>query len=172
MSNFDKEKQDIAYFSAGCFWCVEAIFQRIKGVISVKSGYCNGQTSNPNYQEICTGRTGHAEAIEVIFKIKTVNYKTLLKVFFATHDPTTLNRQGNDIGTQYRSGVFYTNDIQKKIAKEIITNLPNAGNIKTEISPIDIFYPAENYHQNYFNDNQSAPYCQAIIAPKLNKYFK
>ena len=158
-----------AYFAGGCFWCVEAVFQRIQGVSSVESGYCNGLTQNPTYADICTGTSGHAEAVKIIFDESQVSFEQLLVVFFATHDATTLNQQGNDKGTQYRSGVFYTNDAQKNLANAYIQTL--GDNIVTEVSALDVFYPAEAYHQNYFNNNSNQPYCQLLIAPKLNKYF-
>ena len=158
-----------AYFAGGCFWCVEAVFQRIQGVSSVESGYCNGLTQNPTYADICTGTSGHAEAVKIIFDESQASFEQLLVVFFATHDATTLNQQGNDKGTQYRSGVFYTNDAQKNLANAYIQTL--GDNIVTEVSALDVFYPAEAYHQNYFNNNSNQSYCQLLIAPKLNKYF-
>lgn len=159
-----------AYFAGGCFWCVEAIFQRITGVDKVASGYCNGTTTNPTYQDICTGNTGHAEVIKIEFDELQVSFNDLLEVFFLTHDATTLNQQGNDRGTQYRSAVFYVSDEQREQAQQFIQTL--AGNIVTEVTQLDVFYPAEDYHQNYFNNNQNQPYCQMLIAPKLAKYFK
>ena len=158
-----------AYFAGGCFWCVEAVFQRIQGVSSVESGYCNGLTQNPTYADICTGTSGHAEVLKINFDESKVSFEQLLVVFFATHDATTLNQQGNDKGTQYRSGVFYTNDAQKNLANAYIQTL--GDNIVTEVSALDVFYPAEAYHQNYFNNNSNQSYCQLLIAPKLNKYF-
>ncbi|MDC0904141.1 peptide-methionine (S)-S-oxide reductase MsrA [Candidatus Thioglobus sp.] len=158
-----------AYFAGGCFWCVEAVFQRIQGVLSVESGYCNGLTQNPTYADICTGSSGHAEVVKINFDESRVNFEQLLVVFFATHDATTLNQQGNDRGTQYRSGVFYTNDAHKNLANAYIQTL--GDNIVTEVSALDVFYPAETYHQNYFNNNSNQPYCQLLIAPKLDKYF-
>ncbi len=158
-----------AYFAGGCFWCVEAVFQRIRGVSSVESGYCNGLTQNPTYADICTGSSGHAEVVKINFDESQASFEQLLVVFFATHDATTLNQQGNDRGTQYRSGVFYTNDAQKNLANAYIQTL--GDNIVTEVSALDVFYPAEAYHQNYFNNNSNQPYCQLLIAPKLDKYF-
>jgi peptide-methionine (S)-S-oxide reductase len=160
---------ETAYFAGGCFWCVEAIFQRINGVTHVTSGYCNGDTIDPTYQEICTGSTGHAEVVKIEFDEDQVEFEKLLKVFFATHDATTLNQQGNDRGTQYRSAVFYVSNEQQQQAKQLIQKL--GDNIVTEVAKLDVFYPAENYHQNYFNNNQNQPYCQMLIAPKLSKYF-
>ncbi|MEO1917410.1 Peptide methionine sulfoxide reductase MsrA [hydrothermal vent metagenome] len=160
---------ETAYFAGGCFWCVEAIFQRINGVTHVTSGYCNGTTIDPTYQDICTGSTGHAEVVKIEFDEDQVEFEKLLKVFFATHDATTLNQQGNDRGTQYRSAVFYVSNEQQQQAKQLIQKL--GDNIVTEVTKLDVFYPAENYHQNYFNNNQNQPYCQMLIAPKLSKYF-
>ncbi len=158
-----------AYFAGGCFWCVEAIFQRVPGVEQVISGYCNGTTKYPSYQDICTGTTGHAEAIKIEYNELQISFEQLLAVFFATHDATTLNQQGNDRGTQYRSAVFYISDTQQQQATQFIQNLGKT--IVTEVTKLDVFYPAEAHHQNYFNDNQSQPYCQMLIAPKLAKYF-
>jgi len=160
---------ETAYFAGGCFWCVEAIFQRINGVTHVTSGYCNGTTIDPTYQDICKGSTGHAEVVKIEFDKDQVEFEKLLKVFFATHDATTLNQQGNDRGTQYRSAVFYVSDEQQQQAKQLIQKL--GDNVVTEVTKLDVFYPAENYHQNYFNNNQNQPYCQMLIAPKLDKYF-
>ncbi|RUM77759.1 MAG: peptide-methionine (S)-S-oxide reductase [Candidatus Thioglobus sp.] len=158
-----------AYFAGGCFWCVEAIFQRINGVTHVTSGYCNGTTIDPTYQDICTGSTGHAEVVKIEFDEDQLEFEKLLKVFFATHDATTLNQQGNDRGTQYRSAVFYVSNQQQQQAKQLIQKL--GDNVVTEVTKLDVFYPAEDYHQNYFNNNQNQPYCQMLIAPKLAKYF-
>jgi peptide-methionine (S)-S-oxide reductase len=158
-----------AYFAGGCFWCVEAIFQRINGVTHVTSGYCNGTTIDPTYQDICTGSTGHAEVVKIEFDEDQLEFEKLLKVFFATHDATMLNQQGNDRGTQYRSAVFYVSNEQQQQAKQLIQKL--GDNVVTEVTKLDVFYPAENYHQNYFNNNQNQPYCQMLIAPKLDKYF-
>jgi len=158
-----------AYFAGGCFWCVEAVFQRINGVVNVESGYCNGSTQNPTYQDICTGATGHAEVVKIEFDESQTSFEQLLAVFFATHDATTLNQQGNDKGTQYRSAVFYTNTEQQTQAKLFIEKL--GDNIVTEVTELAVFYPAEDYHQNYFNNNPNQPYCTMLIAPKLDKYF-
>lgn len=158
-----------AYLAGGCFWCVEAIFQRVNGVKEVKNGYCNGSTQNPTYEAICTGQTGHAEVLKVDFDESEVSYESLLEVFFETHNPTTLNQQGADKGTQYRSAIFYTNDSQRLIATSVIGNIKGAV---TEITQLDVFYPAEAYHQDYFNNNANQPYCQMVILPKINKYFK
>jgi peptide-methionine (S)-S-oxide reductase len=159
-----------AYFAGGCFWCVEAVFQRINGVVNVESGYCNGSTQNPTYQDICTGATGHAEVVKIEFDESQASFEQLLAVFFATHDATTLNQQGNDRGTQYRSAVFYTNTEQQNQAKLFIEKL--GDNIVTEVTELAVFYPAEGYHQNYYNNNPNQPYCAMLITPKLDKYFK
>ena len=158
-----------AYLAGGCFWCVEAMFQRVNGVKEVKNGYCNGSTQNPSYEAICTGQTGHAEVLKVDFDESEVSYESLLEVFFETHNPTTLNQQGADKGTQYRSAIFYTDDSQRLIATSVIGNIKGAV---TEITKLDVFYPAEGYHQNYYNNNSNQPYCQMVILPKINKYFK
>ncbi|MDC9727191.1 MAG: peptide-methionine (S)-S-oxide reductase MsrA [Candidatus Thioglobus sp.] len=157
-----------AYFAGGCFWCVEAVFQRIDGVLEVTSGYCNGTSINPTYQEICTGTTGHAEVVKIAFDETLVSFNELLAVFFATHDATTLNQQGNDKGTQYRSAVFYIDANQQLQVESFIKTL---NGVVTEVSKLDTFYPAEDYHQNYYNNHSNQPYCQALIAPKLAKYF-
>jgi peptide-methionine (S)-S-oxide reductase len=160
----------------GCFWCTEAVFQRIDGVTKVASGYTGGSVKNPTYKEVCTGLTGHAEALQITYDPKKVTYDELLEVFWQTHDPTTLNRQGADVGTQYRSAIFYANDEQKKVAEAYKKKLNDAkafsGPIVTEIVPLDVFYAAEDYHQNYYNLNGSAPYCAYVIAPKLDKLKK
>jgi peptide-methionine (S)-S-oxide reductase len=158
-----------AYLAGGCFWCVEAIFQRVNGVKELTNGYCNGLTQNPSYEEICGGQSNHAEVLKVDYDEQQISYSELLEVFVATHDPTSLNQQGADKGTQYRSAVFYTDDSQKQIATSIIGAIKGAV---TEITELDIFYPAESYHQNYYNNNLNQPYCQLVILPKINKYFK
>ncbi len=160
---------ETAYLAGGCFWCVEAIFQRVKGVKEVESGYCNGTTPNPSYESICSGQTGHAEVLRIDFDENEVTFSELLKVFVETHDPTSLNQQGADRGTQYRSAIFYINDLQKQIATSVIENIKGAV---TEITELDAFYPAEGYHQNYFDNNSNQPYCQMVILPKVTKYFK
>lgn len=169
----------IATFAGGCFWCTEAVFQRLKGVYEVIPGYMGGTVKNPAYREICTGRTGHAEAIQVYFNPVEVQFKELLEVFFATHDPTTLNQQGNDKGTQYRSAVFYNDEEQKEIAKDYIRLLEEKevfeNPIVTEITEAAVFYPAEEEHLDYYNQNQNQLYCQLVIFPKvqkLNNHFK
>jgi peptide-methionine (S)-S-oxide reductase len=159
----------LAYLAGGCFWCVEAIFQRVDGVISVEPGYCNGSTSNPTYNQVCSGTTGHAEVVRVKFDEAQISFKGLLEIFFQIHDPTTLNKQGNDCGTQYRSAVFFISKTQQSQAIGMINRL-NKGAV-TEVSELDVFYGAEDYHSDYFNNNANQPYCQLIIAPKINKYF-
>lgn len=165
-----------ATFGNGCFWCTEAIFQTVKGVKSVTSGYTGGKLPNPTYMEICNGDTGHAEAIDIEFDADIISYDELLLIFFKTHNPTTLNRQGNDVGTQYRSAIFYHTDEQKQQAEAMIGRLTAERvfdkTIVTEISPASEFYKAEDYHQNYFNDNTMKPYCMVVIQPKLNKFAK
>lgn len=162
-----------ATFGNGCFWCTEAVFLRLKGVLSAKSGYSGGAVDNPTYKQICTGTTGHAEVIQIAFDPAVISYKDLLAVFFQTHDPTTLNRQGNDVGTQYRSVIFYHDDAQKQTAIAAKKALDEAkiypDPIVTEISPAAKFYSAEDYHQDYFANNEFQPYCQFVIRPKLEK---
>ena len=166
----------VATFGNGCFWCTEAIFQRLKGVESVLPGYSGGHVKNPAYREVCMGDTGHAEAIQITYDPEIISYRTLLEVFFYTHDPTTLNRQGNDVGTQYRSVIFYRNEKEKKEAEKIIEQLENdkvySSRIVTELVPFDHFYEAEEYHQDYYNNNKNQPYCRAVINPKLDKFLK
>ncbi len=169
-------KLETATFGAGCFWCVEAVFLQLEGVHKVISGYTGGTTENPDYRSICTGTTGHAEVVQIEFDTDVISFKDLLDVFWHTHDPTTLNRQGNDTGTQYRSAIFYHSDSQRNIAEEskAETDKSNLWNdpIVTEITPIDVFYPAEDYHQNYFELNPAQPYCQFVIHPKMKKLTK
>jgi peptide-methionine (S)-S-oxide reductase len=165
-----------AVFANGCFWCTEAIFTRLKGVQSVMPGYTGGTLKDPSYEEVCTGETGHAEAIEIIFDPTQITYETLLEVFFHTHDPTSLNRQGADVGTQYRSGIFYTSDEQKKTAEEVKKKLDESGEfykpIVTEITPLDTFYKAESYHQEYYRKNRHQPYCSIVIVPKIKHFLE
>ncbi len=158
-----------AYFAGGCFWCVEAIFQRVDGVKELTSGYCNGSTQNPTYEEVCSGQSGHAEVLKIEFDEQQISFTDLLEVFVETHDPTSLNQQGADRGTQYRSAVFYIDSVQRDLAISFISSIPDAV---TEISPLDVFYPAEGYHQNYYNNDPNQHYCQMVILPKINKYFK
>lgn len=159
---------------AGCFWCVEAVFQAIPGVISAVSGYSGGNIKNPGYREVCTGRTGHAEVVQVTFDADIVPLDLVLDVFFATHDPTTLNRQGADVGTQYRSAIYFHEESHKAIAEAALLRAQSDwGNpIVTEITAFEVFYPAEDYHQAYYELNQEAPYCRAVIAPKMAKFRK
>ena len=170
------EGLDTATFGAGCFWCVEAVFQDLKGVKSVKPGYAGGHVKNPAYKEVCSGRTGHAEVAQIVFDPEVITYEELLEVFWHSHDPTTLNRQGADVGTQYRSAIFYHNEEQKEIAKESkrVTDFSDLWEdpIVTEITPLDKFYEAEDYHDNYFKNNPNQPYCQAVIKPKVEKIRK
>jgi len=173
MSN---EKNSVAVFGGGCFWCVEAVFDELRGVHSVISGYAGGTTENPTYEQVCGGRTGHAEAVKVEFDPAQISFRDLMTVFFATHDPTTLNRQGNDVGTQYRSVIFYASEDQKQQAAAFIKELDEAKTFKnsivTTLEPLDDFYPAEDYHQKYYASNPYQPYCQYMIPPKLSKLHK
>ena len=173
-SNTIPEKtEEQAIFAGGCFWCTEAVFLELDGVTKVVSGYIGGHTSNPDYKSVCTGQTGHAEAIQIIFNPQKISFGELLEVFFATHDPTTLNRQGNDVGTQYRSEVFYINEEQRKVTQDYIDVLNKENTFKspvvTKISLVSTFYVAEDYHQNYYNQNQFQGYCSYVITPKIEK---
>lgn len=165
-----------ATLGSGCFWCTEAFFLNLKGVESVVSGYSGGKVKNPTYREVCTGLTGHAEVVQVKFNPKIITYSEILEIFWNTHDPTTLNRQGNDEGPQYRSVVFYHNEQQKEIAQQYKDQLTKSGvfknSIVTEITPFSVFYPAEDYHQNYFALNPNQGYCQYVIRPKVEKFNK
>ena len=164
---------EVAYFASGCFWCVEAMFESVQGVSEAISGYAGGHTKNPTYQSIGTGRTGHAEAIQIFYNESIISYTELLEIFFATHDPTTLDRQGNDVGTQYRSAIFYSNDSQKEEATDFISYLEKENIFNkattTEIVKLEVFYNAEDNHQDYYNLNKEQPYCQYIINPKIKK---
>lgn len=167
------DMSEIATFGAGCFWCVEAVFQQLKGVKSVESGYMGGKTADPKYQEVCSGTTGHAEVIRIHFNPDEISYDDLLNVLWASHDPTTLNRQGHDRGTQYRSVVFYHSEEQRKVAeesKELVANQLYDDPVVTEITEASTFYPAESYHQNFYQDNPSHGYCRAVIDPKMMKF--
>ncbi len=170
------ESKATAVFGGGCFWCTEAVFEQLNGVLSVMPGFAGGTVKNPSYRQVCTGRTGHAEVVRVEYDPGRVSYRDLLTVFFATHDPTSLNRQGANVGTEYRSVVFYTTDEQKRQAEEFIAELngsdPRGNPIVTEVSPLEAFYEAEDYHREYFRNNSSLPYCQFVIAPKLSKLHK
>ncbi len=167
---------DTATFGAGCFWCVEAVFQDLKGVSSLESGFTGGHIKNPSYREVCMGTTGHAEVCQIIYDPKIITYDELLAVFWQTHDPTQLNRQGNDEGTQYRSAIFYHDNQQKELAEKYKAELNASGAwpkpVVTEISPATVFYKADDYHQNYFKQNGDAPYCQFVIQPKVDKFKK
>ncbi len=168
--------KEIAVFGGGCFWCTEAVFKMLKGVSNVLPGYASGTTKNPTYEEVSNGNTGHAECTQVEFDPSEVSYRDLLTVFFGSHDPTTLNRQGADVGTQYRSVIFYTTPEQKEAAESFINELNNSNSegkpIVTEVAPLDVFYVAENYHQDYYERNKEAPYCEVVINPKLEKVVK
>jgi len=173
ISNGMKSEKEIAVFGGGCFWCGEAVFERLRGVEKVTSGYAGGFKENPTYQEVCSGVTGHAEVIKVEYDPLVISYETLLSVFFSTHDPATLNRQGNDVGKQYRSAIFYASEQQKETAETFMKNLGEEkvyeDPIVTELKPLTNFYDAETYHQQYYDRNSSVPYCQAVINPKLQK---
>ena len=165
-----------ATLAGGCFWCLEAVFDELKGVTSVESGYAGGHVANPSYQAVCTGMTGHAEVVQVTFDPSVVSYEDLLRVFFTIHDPTTLNRQGADVGTQYRSAIFTHDDAQRAAAEAVIREISEsrlwANTIVTEVKPLDKFYVAENYHQEYFVHNPNQPYCRVVIEPKVAKFRK
>lgn len=171
--NKTKMNLETATFAGGCFWCTEAVFQQVKGVKKVTSGYTGGQTKNPTYKQVSAGITGHAEGVQIVFNSKAITYKELLTIFFATHNPTTLNQQGYDVGSQYRSAIFYHNKQQKKEAEELIKELNVSkvfeNPIVTKVEPITVFYKAEDYHQNYYNSNKYKGYCVAVINPKLEK---
>jgi peptide-methionine (S)-S-oxide reductase len=166
----------VATLAGGCFWCLEAVFDELKGVESVESGYCGGTQLNPTYAQVCDGNTGHAETVQVTFDPQVLSFHDLLTVFFAIHDPTTLNRQGADVGTQYRSAIFYHDEQQKEAAAQVIREITAAkiweGPIVTEVTPFDKFYPAEDYHQEYYAHNSFQPYCRIVIAPKVSKFRK
>jgi len=168
--------KELATFGAGCFWCVEAVFQRLDGVISIESGYSGGKIKNPSYREVCEGTTGHAEVCRIQYDPKKISFTELLEVFWKTHDPTTLNRQGNDHGTQYRSVIFYHSEEQKELAQKYKDEINKSGAypnpVITEISPLINYYPAEDYHQNYYNQNGSEGYCRYVIQPKVEKFEK
>jgi peptide-methionine (S)-S-oxide reductase len=173
-SNTPPPGKEIATLAGGCFWCLEAVYDQVKGVDSVESGYMGGKSGSPTYREVCDGDTGHAEVVRVTFDPKVVSFRDLLDVFFVIHDPTTLNRQGNDVGTQYRSAIFYHSPEQRQIAQETIRRLADEGlyegRIVTEVTPASAFYAAEDYHQEYFSNNPYQPYCMAVVAPKVAKF--
>tara|TARA_A100001015_G_scaffold321628_1_gene453552 strand:- start:9830 stop:10528 length:699 start_codon:yes stop_codon:yes gene_type:complete len=171
--NLDTE---VAILGAGCFWCVEAIYEELQGTVSVESGYTGGHVKDPTYKQVVTGQTGHAEVVRLEYDPSVISFEEVLIVFYHTHDPTTLNRQGADVGTQYRSAIFYANDEQKQIAEKVTADITAEklwdDPIVTEITPLDVYYPAENYHQDYYENNPNAPYCTFVIAPKLAKFRK
>ncbi|MGH7831963.1 MAG: peptide-methionine (S)-S-oxide reductase MsrA [Candidatus Binatia bacterium] len=170
------QQTEVAVFGGGCFWCTEAVFDELRGVVSVMPGYAGGGVKHPTYEQVCNGTTGHAEVIRIEFDPSEIAYRDLLTVFFATHDPTTLNRQGNDVGTQYRSAVFYASEAQKEAAetfiKELNKTLRHGKPVVTEVKPLGEFYEAEEYHRKYYENNSFQPYCQFIINPKLQKVYK
>jgi peptide-methionine (S)-S-oxide reductase len=176
VSDASGRETDTATFGTGCFWCTEAIFQQLDGVLKVSSGYSGGHVKNPSYNDVTSGNTGHAECVQIVYDPQKVSFDDLLEVFWQTHDPTTLNRQGNDVGTQYRSVIFYHNATQKEKAEKYKADLNKSGAwdnpVVTEISPFSEFYVAENYHQDYYNQNGSQPYCYYVIRPKLEKFQK
>jgi peptide-methionine (S)-S-oxide reductase len=167
---------EVATLAGGCFWCLEAVYVEVAGVQKVVSGYAGGHVDNPTYRQICTGTTGHAEVVQITFDPTVITFRELLEIFFVIHDPTTLNRQGNDVGTQYRSAIFYHNEAQRETAESVIAELTEsrafASPIVTEVAPIGAFYPAEDYHQNYYANNSYQPYCQIVISPKVEKFRK
>ena len=166
----------VATLAGGCFWCLEAVYDELQGVQRVVSGYAGGEMPNPSYQQVCSGRTGHAEVVQITYDPNVVTYRDLLEIFFTIHDPTTLNRQGADVGTQYRSAIFYHDEEQRRAAEEIIAELEGerafANPIVTEVTVLDEFYPAEDYHQDYYENNPNQPYCMVVVAPKLAKFRK
>ena len=167
-------REEVATLAGGCFWCLEAIYKEVEGVQRVLSGYTGGKKVNPTYQEVCSDNTGHAEAIDITFFPDVISYHDILEIFFTIHDPTTLNRQGNDVGTQYRSAIFYHNEAQKIIAEQVIKEISETHiwdrPIVTEVKPYTRFYSAEDYHRDYFEHNPQQPYCQAVVAPKIAKF--
>jgi len=176
MTSIDHGPREVATLAGGCFWCLEAVFDQLKGVLSVQSGYMGGHARAPTYEEVCSGETGHAEVVRIAFDPDTVSYRELLEVFFTIHDPTTPDRQGNDVGTQYRSAVFYHSPEQQAIAQEVMKNLGTAGlwssPLVTQVVPAGEFYEAEDYHQEYFARNPHQPYCQFVVQPKVAKFRK
>ena len=173
MTSKDSSAREVATLGGGCFWCLEAVYCELRGVEKVESGYAGGKTDKPTYEAICSGKTGHAEVVQVTFDSKVITFRQLLDVFFAIHDPTTLNRQGNDAGTQYRSAIFYHTPAQKETAEQVMKEISAGGlweaPIVTEVVPLALFFKAENYHQNYFRDNPGQGYCQFVVAPKVAK---
>lgn len=174
LESSSSDKREVATLAGGCFWCLEAVYNQLRGVLSVESGYAGGHIPNPTYQQVCMGSTGHAEVVQITFDPSVITFRDLLEVFFTIHDPTTLNRQGADVGTQYRSAIFYHTPEQKETADQIIAEM-NAEKvwdapIVTEVAPVEDFYKAEDYHQEYYQNNSSQPYCQVVIAPKVAKF--
>lgn len=168
-------QREVATLAGGCFWCLEAVYQLLPGVEKIVSGYTGGETDNPTYEQVCGGRTGHAEVVQLTFDPNVVSYEEILGVFFSIHDPTTLNRQGADIGTQYRSAIYYHSQEQKETAERLIAQLERDDiwtGVVTEVAPIESFYEAEAYHQNYYRNNPYQPYCMAVVAPKVSKFRK
>jgi peptide-methionine (S)-S-oxide reductase len=176
MEQHGEQDSEVATLAGGCFWCLEAVYDGMKGVLSVESGYMGGKNPDPSYEEVCTGRSGHAEVVQITFDPAVVSFRELLEVFFVIHDPTTLNRQGNDAGTQYRSAVFFHSEAQKLATQQVIAGLEAAGvwgaKFVTELTPAVTFYMAEAYHQEYFSNNPGQPYCQFVVAPKVQKFRK
>jgi peptide-methionine (S)-S-oxide reductase len=176
MNQNSQHTTEVATLAGGCFWCLEAVYDQLRGVEHVESGYAGGRVPNPSYRQVCTGATGHAEVVQVTFDPQVVSFKDLLDVFFTIHDPTTLNRQGADVGTQYRSAIFYHSPEQKATAEQVIAELDAAkiwgAPIVTEVAPFETFYEAEDYHQEYFERNGEQPYCRAVVAPKVAKFRK
>lgn len=174
--NINNNPQQIATLAGGCFWCIEGAFSQVKGIISATSGYMGGHSKAPSYEEVCSGESGHAEVVQLTFDPSMISYQEILEIFFTLHDPTQLNRQGNDIGTQYRSAVFYHDESQKHTVEQIITEMGDAQMfeqaIVTQVCPIDEFYSGEDYHQDYVNNNPENAYCQAVVSPKLAKFRK
>ena len=175
-TNQPPEGKEVATLAGGCFWCLEAVYDELKGVEDVVSGYSGGSVPDPSYRLVCTGTTGHAEVVQITFDLRQISFKEILEVFFTIHDPTTLNRQGADVGTQYRSAIFYHSPEQKATAEQVIAELEREkvwkDPIVTEVTPFEAFYPAEDYHQEYFAHNGGQPYCQVVIAPKVAKFRK
>lgn len=171
-----EKSTELATLAGGCFWCLEAVYKELRGVSRVVSGYAGGHVESPTYREVCDGTTGHAEVVQITFDPSVASYKELLEVFFTIHDPTTLNRQGADVGTQYRSAVFYHTPEQRETAEQVIAEMTAErvwdSPIVTEVTPLDKFYPAEDYHQDYFEKNPTQPYCRAVVAPKVSKFRK
>jgi peptide-methionine (S)-S-oxide reductase len=169
-----QESVEVATLGGGCFWCTEAVFRELKGVVKLESGYSGGTVANPSYEKVCTGKTGHAEVVQVTFDSTKITFKELLQIFFTVHEPTTLNRQGGDVGTQYRSVIFYHNNDQKAAAQQVIKEIGAAkiwdAPIVTQVEPFKAYYKAEGYHQEYFENNPRQPYCQIVIAPKVRKF--